>query len=126
MTPIEDYDRAYDSVQASRSPEVLSQAAAYMSEHGMAKGRFCDNEGRVCMMGAMAAVTNSLTADNLIVYTNGYIAPHTIQLAETILRETQNDPGQWPSATTIIANYNDDPCTTQEDAILMLKRAAEQ
>lgn len=105
--------------------KILSRAAAYMSEQGFTKGAFRDEDGRLCMMGAIAQAVGGLVQDTSITVNAGCYEANTV-LANVIRQECQEAPEKQLYSSTTIADYNDDPRTTKEDAVLMLKRAAER
>jgi hypothetical protein len=89
------------------------KAAEIMSERGHCKGRLHDEQGRVCFNGALLAVTG-----------NGFINENAFSsvffTAEQILAE-RGFPPYWNAVS-----YNNDPDTTGEDVILLLKETGKR
>ena len=88
--------------------EILIKAAELIAERGHCKGELYDNDGRLCMMGAMEMATFGKTFGTT---GNDYALETAI---EKVLDEVDQS----------IPHFNDHPATTAEDAILTLKRAA--
>lgn len=107
--------------------ETLLAAANDMAEHGMCKGTFfagpfssgqstAERQGAACAMGSIARVSNSLEdiAHNAA----------TRKLAATIVNRIPSTPGLI--SYDVVSNYNDNPSTSAEDMILMMKEAAHE
>ena len=112
--------------------EILLAAAEDQAKHGNTKGSFYKadvgglpplswREQPACALGSIARVSGKVT-------TAGYVEESTldrevvIRLANTIVRHTGLWNKCYPGA--VISGFNDDPSTTAEDVILMMKRAA--
>lgn len=120
----------YEMSDNMTTEEILLAAAEDQAKHGNTKGRFYEKgvgrplswrEQPACALGSIARVSGKVT-------TAGFVEENTldrevvIRLANTIVQHT----GLWNEcySDAVIASFNDDPSTTAEDVILMMKRAA--
>jgi len=91
-----------------KTSDILNRAAEVMMERGHTKGKFVDDEGRVCLMGAL---NTARTGSPKIISRD--IAADRI-LCRVI----------WGMSNTSIAHWNDRPSTTEAMAIGALYKAA--
>lgn len=97
--------------------EVAYRAAVIMSERGLCKGRLADREGRVCFNGAICA---ALTGD-----AEGLFEDDEYQVFLAITDEACRllmASGTWAAPVF----FNNDPRTSGEDVILLLKRIGKE
>ncbi|MFG2821820.1 hypothetical protein ACGFX4_20610 [Kitasatospora sp. NPDC048365] len=88
----------------------LALANRYMTAFGWTQGRLWDSAGRVCLLGAQAAVL-----------AHGYGTPTTVVRARVQVMEVLHATGRpVPSPDA----YNDDPTTRQADVHHLLDRAS--
>jgi len=94
--------------------EIAYAAADYMAEHGHCKYMLWNDEGNVCLLGALMKVT-----DASLLFFNATTAGAEIfdTLTAILIRRGESPCGSLPVI------WNNDPCTTAEDAILLLKEA---
>lgn len=98
--------------------DLLLGAAGYMGEHGHCKRQLRDDDGRVCLMGSLhsaASLTLAEACELVDEHAPRDRARATYCDAVNALRNAIGD---------FIPAWNDREETTQEDAILALKRAA--
>ncbi|MDH6124474.1 hypothetical protein [Kitasatospora sp. GP82] len=88
----------------------LQLASRYITFHGWLQGAMWDSAGRVCLLGAQAAVL-----------AHGYGTPDSARRARTQVMEVLRAAGH-PVDTP--DQYNDDPATRQADIHQLLGRAA--
>ncbi|MFJ4090161.1 hypothetical protein ACIPYS_01150 [Kitasatospora sp. NPDC089913] len=88
----------------------LRLASRYISAFGWLQGALWDSAGRVCLLGAQAAVL-----------VHGYGTPDTAAWARTQVMEVLHATGRPVSSPD---QYNDRPSTRQADVHLLLERAA--
>jgi hypothetical protein len=98
------------------SSEIAYRAAEIMSERGHCKNALTDEEGRVCLIGALEAVTHGNSGDYFRV----------LETANAILRERGEDSFLSPGNPFLSIFYNNHPDTTGEDVILLLKAAGKE
>lgn len=110
--------------------QLLLDAAEVMSERGLQKGAYVNPEtGReVCLMGALHVAAGWKP----VLFTNywrlkgpariGEYPPVPLERSVVRLRAAIRRGG---SGSAFIPRFNDSPSTTVEDAVLMLKRAAD-
>ena len=92
-----------------RTPEqVLLEAADYIEEHGLCKGRLSTKDGRVCLLGAINVVTSGFL-DDLVLTPAAVFARGRLQ---DVIGDEQ------------IARWNDRKETTKELAVEALRKAA--
>lgn len=93
--------------------EVLINAAKYIEKHGWCQGHYRDNDGTVCVMGAIDTVTRK-RAD--------YIAPYLG--AKNLLLDYLNEGRhfQWKS----LPQWNDSTYRTKEQVLQAMREAARQ
>lgn len=93
-----------------RTPEEILRAAAdYIEEHGWFQGNYCSDDGRVCMLGAIAAVTCGLAPPGVA---PAYLADESYCQAREFLEDIL-----FRSA----AAYNDDEGRTQAEVLAVLR-----
>ncbi|MFG3049364.1 hypothetical protein ACGFZP_00210 [Kitasatospora sp. NPDC048239] len=90
--------------------EHLRLASRYLGAFGWVQGAMWDGAGRVCLLGAQAAVL-----------AHGYGTPATVRTARVQLMEVLHATGR-PAASP--DEYNDRPTTRQADVHQLLDRAA--
>ncbi|PYC82687.1 hypothetical protein C7C46_10045 [Streptomyces tateyamensis] len=88
----------------------LGLTSRYLTQHGWLQGAMWDATGRVCLLGAQAAVL-----------AHGYGSPRTVQTARTQVMEVLHATGR-PVASP--DEYNDRASTRQSDIHRLLERAA--
>ncbi|MEU9045805.1 MULTISPECIES: hypothetical protein [unclassified Kitasatospora] len=88
----------------------LRLASRYIGAHGWLQGAMWDEAGRVCLLGAQAAV---------LAY--GYGTPVTVRTARVQLMEVLHGTGRPARSPD---EYNDRPATREGDVHLLLDRAA--
>ncbi|GAA1247854.1 hypothetical protein GCM10009665_43460 [Kitasatospora nipponensis] len=88
----------------------LRLASRYLTQHGWLQGALWDPAGRVCLLGAQAAVL-----------AHGYGSASTVQTARVQVMEVLHATGR-PAASP--DEYNDRPGTRQADIHQLLDRAA--
>lgn len=88
----------------------LRLASRYIAAHGWLQGAMWDSAGRVCLLGAQAAVL-----------AHGYGTPATVQSARVQVMEVLHATGRPASSPD---DYNDRPTTRQADIHQLLERAA--
>ncbi|MFI6157359.1 hypothetical protein ACIBCA_32290 [Kitasatospora sp. NPDC051170] len=88
----------------------LRLASRYLVAHGWLQGAMWDERGRVCLLGAQAAVL-----------AHGYGTPAVVRTARAQLMEVLHATGH-PVASPDA--YNDDPATRQADVHRLLDRTA--
>ncbi|MFI9270676.1 hypothetical protein ACIGXM_08200 [Kitasatospora sp. NPDC052896] len=96
-------------VQVSAA-EHLRLTSRYLTQHGWLQGALQDRSGRVCLLGAQAAVL-----------AHGYGTEHTVRIARTQVMEVLHATGR-PAASP--DEYNDRPTTRQSDVHRLLDQAA--
>lgn len=104
--------------------EVLEKAAANIAEHGHQKGTYGSRQHGFCAIGAIRYAA-----------TDGY-GVHLADLSATKTQDVATKAeamlilelakGGWrcPVEMSLVPTFNDDPHTTPEDVMLMMKRAA--
>ncbi|MFD0347484.1 hypothetical protein ACFQ0M_18315 [Kitasatospora aburaviensis] len=90
--------------------EHLRLASRYIAAAGWLQGAMWDAAGRVCLLGAQAAVL-----------AHGYGTPPTVRTARVQLMEVLHATGRPVSSPDV---YNDRPTTRQADVHQLLDRAA--
>ncbi|MEV6976801.1 hypothetical protein [Kitasatospora sp. NPDC093806] len=90
--------------------EHLGLASRYIAAHGWLQGAMWDGAGRVCLLGAQAAVL-----------AHGYGTPATVRTARVQLMEVLHATGRPVNSPD---EYNDRPATRQADVHRLLERAA--
>lgn len=103
-----------------KTSEIAARAATWMAEHGHCKNRLLDNEGRVCLAGAVRMTGMSCsgsTQENEI-----------LRVAGDILTERGYVPPVSPpwDSEYLAVTYNNESTVTGEDVILLLKETAER
>ncbi|WP_405359844.1 hypothetical protein OG535_13635 [Kitasatospora sp. NBC_00085] len=88
----------------------LRLASRYIGAHGWLQGAMWDQAGRVCLLGAQAAVL-----------AHGYGTPLTVRTARVQLMEVLHATGRPANSPD---EYNDRPTTRQADVHRLLDRAA--
>ncbi|MGW2254017.1 DUF6197 family protein [Kitasatospora sp. NPDC001660] len=88
----------------------LRLASRYIGAFGWLQGAMWDTRGRVCLLGAQAAVL-----------AHGYGTPRTVRAARVQLMEVLHATGRPASSPD---EYNDRPTTREADVHLLLDRAA--
>ena len=100
--------------------DILRNAAAYIQKHGWIQGALDNDEGEVCALGAICAVT-----DRLLRSQPDYCWEEVEGLVRTARFALQLHIGCDLNHFGIgIPSWNDDPHTTAEDVILAMKHAA--
>ncbi|MGW6916488.1 DUF6197 family protein [Kitasatospora sp. NPDC054939] len=87
----------------------LRLASRYLAAHGWLQGALWDASGRVCLLGAQAAVL-----------AHGYGTPETVRTARVQVMEVLHATGRPASSPD---EYNDRPTTRQADVHQLLDRA---
>ncbi|MEE1828602.1 hypothetical protein PUR61_41525 [Streptomyces sp. BE20] len=90
--------------------EHLGLASRYIAAHGWLQGAMWDADGRVCLLGAQAAVL-----------AHGFGTPATVRTARVQLMEVLHATGRPVNSPD---EYNDRPATRQSDIHRLLDRAA--
>ncbi|MFC8454618.1 hypothetical protein [Kitasatospora sp. NPDC057223] len=90
--------------------EHLRLASRYIAAHGWVQGALWDTAGRVCLLGAQAAVL-----------AHGYGTPATVTTARVQVMEILHATGR---PVTSPDDYNDRPTTRQADIHHLLDRAS--
>ncbi|MFJ4089979.1 hypothetical protein ACIPYS_00190 [Kitasatospora sp. NPDC089913] len=90
--------------------EHLALASRYITAHGWLQGAMWDGAGRVCLLGAQAAVL-----------AHGYGTPATVRTARVQLMEVLHATGRRVGSPD---EFNDRPSTRQSDVHRLLERAA--
>ncbi|MFF1872974.1 hypothetical protein [Kitasatospora herbaricolor] len=90
--------------------EHLRLASRYIAAHGWLQGAMWDTAGRVCLLGAQAAVL-----------AHGYGTPATVTTARVQVMEILHATGRPVSSPD---DYNDRPTTRQADIHQLLDRAS--
>ncbi|WP_327676911.1 DUF6197 family protein [Kitasatospora sp. NBC_00458] len=90
--------------------EHLGLASRYIAAHGWLQGAMWDASGRVCLLGAQAAVL-----------AHGFGTPATVRTARVQLMEVLHATGRPVNSPD---EYNDRPATRQADVHRLLDRAA--
>jgi hypothetical protein len=88
----------------------LDLTSRYLTAHGWLQGALWDAGGRVCLLGAQAAVL-----------AHGYGRPATVQTARVQVMEVLHATGRPVSSPD---EYNDRPTTRQSDIHRLLEQAA--
>ena len=88
----------------------LRLTSRYIHQHGWLQGAMWDTAGRVCLLGAQAAVL-----------AHGYGTPATVQTARVQVMEVLHATGRPVSSPD---DYNDRPTTRQADIHHLLERTA--
>lgn len=88
----------------------LRLTSRYLTAHGWLQGAMWDDEGRVCLLGAQAAVL-----------AHGYGTPYTVRRARAQVMEVLHGTGRPVSSPDV---YNDAPTTRESDVHLLLEHAA--
>ncbi|MFE0461758.1 hypothetical protein ACFW1A_21150 [Kitasatospora sp. NPDC058965] len=88
----------------------LRLTSRYLTQHGWLQGAMWDGAGRVCLLGAQAAVL-----------AHGYGSPATVRTARAQVMEVLHATGR-PAASP--DEYNDRPGTRQADIHRLLEQAA--
>ena len=104
--------------------ELLTEAAAYLAEHGHCKGDLKTEDGRVCLQGAMCMpllARGWMKIEKGEFYTQGSGTQLFTSANRAVAREL-NKEGIPVSYDTHV--WNDASETTKEDVLLMMKRAA--
>ena len=101
--------RAARPVQVSVATQ-LQLASRYIAHHGWVQGAMWDGAGRVCLLGAQAAVL-----------AHGYGTPDGARRGRTQVMEVLHATGRPVGSPD---EYNDAPGTRQADIHLLLDRAA--
>ena len=94
------------------SAELARRAAALIREHGLCRGKVRDEQGRLCMYGALHDAA-------------GCIVPDVTEMVQQVITE------QFPDRVLadrfcVISLFNDHPDTTVEDVIAVLEKTAAQ
>lgn len=95
----------------SPTTKLLLDAADYMEKHGHCKSRLRDDEGRVCLWGAINAVTG---AKDYVAHLQLNLVNHVGRVAAHLGLLTPDDAIRWNNA----------PGRTQEEAVSALRSAA--
>ncbi|MFE6870134.1 hypothetical protein ACFVFS_26705 [Kitasatospora sp. NPDC057692] len=90
--------------------EHLDLASRYITAHGWLQGAMWDEAGRVCLLGAQAAVL-----------AHGFGTPATVRTARVQLMEVLHATGRPVRSPD---EFNDRPATRQADVHRLLERAA--
>ncbi|MFE2105067.1 hypothetical protein ACFXAF_04210 [Kitasatospora sp. NPDC059463] len=90
--------------------EHLALASRYIAAHGWLQGAMWDDAGRVCLLGAQAAVL-----------AHGFGTPATVRTARVQLMEVLHATGRPVNSPD---QFNDRPSTRQADVHRLLDRAA--
>ncbi len=90
--------------------EHLGLASRYITAHGWLQGAMWDPAGRVCLLGAQAAVL-----------AHGFGTPATVRTARVQLMEVLHATGRRVNSPD---EFNDRPATRQADVHRLLERAA--
>ncbi|GAA1413205.1 hypothetical protein GCM10009639_65980 [Kitasatospora putterlickiae] len=90
--------------------EHLGLASRYIAAHGWLQGAMWDAAGRVCLLGAQAAVL-----------AHGFGTPATVSTARVQLMEVLHATGRPVNSPD---EFNDRPATRQADVHRLLERAA--
>ncbi|MFJ1796954.1 DUF6197 family protein [Kitasatospora griseola] len=88
----------------------LRLTSRYLAEVGWVQGKLWDSTGRVCLLGAQAAVL-----------AHGYGTPDTVRRARIQVMEVLHSTGRPVTSPDV---FNDAPTTRQADVHLLLDRAA--
>jgi len=102
----------------SNSEVLLETAELISSRDSLAKKTFKDQYGNFCLLGALREVTG--LGMDMYQREDLYHDPNYKQYCKVT---------KWLERTVLtggIAEFNDRPTTTKEDAVLLLKRAAER
>jgi hypothetical protein len=100
--------------------QVARQAAGFIAERGLAKGKLVDQDGKVCNNGAL------LLAMVGVPVLEEYIVPRGFHLIWNLLMDTEVEILRRQGIDAIRPwEYNDRTSTSAEDVILLLKQAAE-
>lgn len=107
--------------------ETLRKAAEIMSERGMTKGEYINQQGEVCMSGAVHMACGSK------------VTVRTGTFEDELYLSSVVDEDEWFEANQALGKFvkeeygyayypafNDESSTTLEDAVLALKRASEE
>lgn len=89
--------------------DILYEAARLVATKGLAKGRYLDEEGRLCLMGAMFRAQRGSGVDK-------YVAENALAREFDAMAGTSMGMSQW----------NDLHETTSDDVIDLFKRAAKR
>jgi hypothetical protein len=103
---------------------VLMFAASIMEERGLAKGVAEDDDGRVCLWGAVsAAIRESKEKLGETMNEPGELARRTVR---ELVRKKSREANGGLGYESHVSSWNDRPESTEKEMVALLREAAEE
>jgi len=106
------YDKRWEAKTLPSPSRILSDAADYMDEHGWCQHVSQDEQGRVCLLGA-------------VMVTAGYTDRNEIRIVPILDRMDKLAQNKALSCNILFDEWNDCVCSSKEEAVAFLREAAQ-